>query len=119
MSIDKETVKKIASLSRIAITDAEADAFVPELNQILGWVEQLGEVDCSRVEPMTAVIPNKRDSRQDTGQRADCRPRLFCGSEGDRIMALQTETPFTLSLSKGHAERTSALTGSAPTELAL
>jgi aspartyl-tRNA(Asn)/glutamyl-tRNA(Gln) amidotransferase subunit C len=65
MSIDKETVKKIASLSRIAITEAEADAFVPELNQILGWVEQLGEVDCSKVEPMTAVIPNKLRLRED------------------------------------------------------
>ena len=65
MSIDKETVKKIASLSRIAITEAEADAFVPELNQILGWVEQLGEVDTSKVEPMTAVIPNKLRLRED------------------------------------------------------
>ncbi|QTD56360.1 Asp-tRNA(Asn)/Glu-tRNA(Gln) amidotransferase subunit GatC [Parasphingorhabdus cellanae] len=65
MSVDKETVKKIASLSRIAVTEAEADALVPELNNILGWVEQLGEVDCSKVEPMTAVIPNKLRLRDD------------------------------------------------------
>lgn len=65
MSVDKETVKKIASLSRIAITEAEADALVPELNNILGWVEQLGEVDCKNVEPMTAVIPNKLRLRKD------------------------------------------------------
>ena len=45
MSIDLQTVKKIASLSRISVTDAEAEAMVPELNNILGWVEQLGEVD--------------------------------------------------------------------------
>ena len=59
MSVDKETVQKIASLSRIALSDEQCDAMVPELNNILGWVEQLGEVDCSNVEPMTAVIPNQ------------------------------------------------------------
>ena len=65
MSVDKQTVQKIANLSRIAISEAEADALVPELNNILGWVEQLGEVDCSGVEPMTAVIPNKLRLRED------------------------------------------------------
>ncbi len=56
MSVDKETVVKIAKLSRIAISDSEASAMVGELNGILGWVEQLGEVDVTGVEPMTAVI---------------------------------------------------------------
>jgi aspartyl-tRNA(Asn)/glutamyl-tRNA(Gln) amidotransferase subunit C len=65
MSIDKQTVQKIANLSRIAISDAEADALVPELNNILGWVEQLSEVDTKNVEPMTAVIPNKLRLRVD------------------------------------------------------
>ena len=65
MSVDKETVMKISRLSRIAISDAEADAMVPELNGILGWVEQLGEVDVTGVEPMTAVIPNKLRLRED------------------------------------------------------
>lgn len=50
MSIDLQTVKKIASLSRISVTEAEAEAMVPELNNILGWVEQLGEVDVTGVE---------------------------------------------------------------------
>ena len=80
MSIDKETVKKIASLSRIAITDAEADAFVPELNQILGWVEQLGEVDCSKVEPMTAVIPNKLRLRDDVVTDGEIRDRILANA---------------------------------------
>ena len=80
MSIDKETVKKIASLSRIAITDAEADAFVPELNQILGWVEQLGEVDCSRVEPMTAVIPNKLRLREDAVTDGEIRDKILANA---------------------------------------
>ncbi|WP_323800703.1 Asp-tRNA(Asn)/Glu-tRNA(Gln) amidotransferase subunit GatC [Parasphingorhabdus sp.] len=80
MSIDKETVKKIASLSRIAITDAEADAFVPELNQILGWVEQLGEVDCSKVEPMTAVIPNRLRLREDVVTDGEIRDKILANA---------------------------------------
>lgn len=80
MSIDKETVKKIASLSRIAITEAEANAFVPELNQILGWVEQLGEVDCSKVEPMTAVIPNKLRLRDDAITDGEIRDKILANA---------------------------------------
>ena len=65
MSVDLATVKKVASLSRIAITDDDAARMVPELNNILGWIEQLGEVDCTGVEPMTAVIPNVLRLRDD------------------------------------------------------
>ena len=65
MSVDKKTVNKIARLSCIAISDAEADKMVGELNGILEWVEQLGEVDVTGVEPMTAVIPNKLRLRDD------------------------------------------------------
>ena len=65
MSIDPATVRKIASLARIAVTDAQVDAMVPELNNILGWIEQLGEVDTSAVQPMTAVIPNTLRLRDD------------------------------------------------------
>ena len=57
MSVDKDTVNKIARLSRIAISDEEAEKMVGELNGILAWVEQLGEVDVTGVEPLTAVIP--------------------------------------------------------------
>lgn len=65
MSVDTATVKKVASLARIAISDADAERLAPELNNILGWIEQLGEVDTSAVEPMTAVIPNKLRLRAD------------------------------------------------------
>ena len=65
MSIDLQTVKKIASLSRISVTDAEAEAMVPELNNILGWVEQLGEVDVEGVEPMVSVTPMRLKRRKD------------------------------------------------------
>ena len=65
MSVDTATVRHIAKLARIAVTDGEVEALVPELNNILGWVEQLQEVDVSGVEPMTAVIPNKQRLRDD------------------------------------------------------
>ena len=65
MSVDTATVKKVASLARIAISDADAERLAPELNNILGWIEQLGEVGTSAVEPMTAVIPNKLRLRED------------------------------------------------------
>ena len=65
MSVDTATVRHIAKLARIAVSDSEAEALVPELNNILGWVEQLQEVDCTGVEPMTAVIPNKLRLRDD------------------------------------------------------
>ncbi|MFN3387518.1 MAG: Asp-tRNA(Asn)/Glu-tRNA(Gln) amidotransferase subunit GatC [Allosphingosinicella sp.] len=65
MSVDTATVRHIARLARIAVSDAEAEALVPELNNILGWVEQLQEVDVAGVEPMTAVIPNALRLRDD------------------------------------------------------
>jgi len=80
MSVDKETVMKISRLSRIAISDAEADAMVPELNSILGWVEQLGEVDVSGVEPMSAVIPNKLRLRADEVTDGDVRDKILANA---------------------------------------
>jgi aspartyl-tRNA(Asn)/glutamyl-tRNA(Gln) amidotransferase subunit C len=65
MSVDTATVRHIAKLARIAVSEGEAEAMVPELNGILHWVEQLQEVDVTGVEPMTAVIPNQLRMRQD------------------------------------------------------
>ena len=65
MSVDKATVAKIASLARIRMDDAELERMVPELNGILQWVEQLGEVDVTGIEPMAAVIPNTLRLRDD------------------------------------------------------
>ena len=59
MSVDTATVAKIAALARIKVSEAEIAGMVPELNGILAWVEQLGEVDVTGIEPMTAVIPNQ------------------------------------------------------------
>ena len=57
MSVDAETVKKIARLARIALAEDEVPPLVGELNNILGWVEQLGAVDTSGVAPMASVMP--------------------------------------------------------------
>jgi len=74
MSVDSNQVRHIAKLARIAMSDAEIEALVPELNNILGWVEQLGEVDVTGIEPVTAVIPNtlrlREDRVTDGGKRA-------------------------------------------------
>ncbi len=80
MSIDLQTVKKIASLSRISVTDAEAQAMVPELNNILGWVEQLGEVDVTGIEPMTAVIPNTQRLRVDAVTDGNVRDKVLANA---------------------------------------
>jgi len=65
MSVDAATVRHIAKLARIAVSDAEVEAIAPELNNILDWVEQLQQVDVKGVEPMTAVIPNQLRMRPD------------------------------------------------------
>lgn len=65
MSVDTATVKRIASLARVAITDEDAARMAPELGNILGWIEMLEEVDTTGIEPMTAVIPNTLRLRDD------------------------------------------------------
>jgi len=65
MSIDAEAVKHVARLARIAISEAEVEPLRAELNLILGWVEQLSEVDVEGVEPMTSVQPLAMKMRED------------------------------------------------------
>ena len=65
MSVSSQQVRHIAKLARIGMSDAEIEALVPELNNILGWVEQLGEVNTDGVEPLTAVIDQKLRLRED------------------------------------------------------
>lgn len=80
MSVEPATVKKAASLARIAISDADAERLAPELNNILGWIEQLGEVDTSSVEPMTAVIPNTLRLRDDVVNDGDMRDAVLANA---------------------------------------
>ncbi len=65
MSVDTVTVRHIAKLARLAMSDQEIEALVPELNNILGWIEQLGEVNTDGIEPLTAVIDQKLRLRDD------------------------------------------------------
>lgn len=65
MQVDKATVKRIARLARIRITDEEALGLESELSGILKWVEQLDEVDTRDVEPMTRVVPIELKQRAD------------------------------------------------------
>lgn len=65
MSVDLATVKRVAHLARISVSDEEAEALRGELNAILGFVEQLNEVDVSGIEPMTSVLPMAMKKRAD------------------------------------------------------
>ncbi|MCH4892243.1 MULTISPECIES: Asp-tRNA(Asn)/Glu-tRNA(Gln) amidotransferase subunit GatC [unclassified Sphingomonas] len=80
MSVDISTVKRVAGLARIAITDDEAARLAPELANILGWIEQLSEVDCTGIEPMTAVIPNTLRLRDDVVTDGDCRDAVLANA---------------------------------------
>ena len=83
MSVDLQTVKRVARLARIAVSEEDAERMTGELNAILGFVEQLGEVDTSQVEPMTAVIPNALRLRDDV---VDADP-LTGGGVRDKVLA--------------------------------
>ena len=65
MQVDEKTVRKIARLARLKITDAEARSYVGELNTLLAWVEQLNAVDTKGIEPMTRVVDMKLRQRVD------------------------------------------------------
>ncbi len=65
MSVDADTVRRIAHLARIAVADDEVAHLQGELNAILAFVEQLNEVNCEGVEPMTSVTPMQMKKRAD------------------------------------------------------
>ncbi len=80
MSVDSDTVRHIAKLARIAVTDAEVDALAPELSNILGWIEQLSEVDVAGVEPMTSVMPIQQRLRADEVTQGGIRSDVLANS---------------------------------------
>ena len=80
MSVDTNTVRKIASLARIAVTEGEVEAMTGELNNILTWVEQLGEVDTDGVEPLAAVIPNHLRLREDVITDGNIRDQVLANA---------------------------------------
>ena len=80
MSVSSEQVRHIAKLARIAMSEEELERLVPELNNILGWVEQLGEVDTDGVEPLTAVIDQKLRLRDDVVNDGDVRDDVLANA---------------------------------------
>ncbi|WP_417688961.1 Asp-tRNA(Asn)/Glu-tRNA(Gln) amidotransferase subunit GatC [Roseibium sp.] len=65
MSVDIDTVKRVARLARIKVGDADAERMTGELNAILGFVEQLDEVNIDGVEPLTSVVEQTMKKRTD------------------------------------------------------
>ncbi len=65
MSVTRDEVKKVASLARIAVAEDHLDELAGELNGILGWIDQLNEVDVEGIEPMTSVVAAKLTMRDD------------------------------------------------------
>ena len=66
MSLNREDVRRISFLARIRIDDTELDSLSVELNNIIGWIEQLSEVDTDGVAPMTSVADMKMAKRTDS-----------------------------------------------------
>ena len=78
MSVDKDTVRRIAKLARIALDEGRVGPMAQELNGIMAWVEQLNEVDVAGVAPMTSVVAQKLKMRDDV---------VTDGGEADALMA--------------------------------
>ena len=77
MSVTETEVRHVAKLARLALSDAEIDKMVPELNNILGWVEQLGEVNTDGIEPLTAVIDIPTRLRDDVVDDGNVRDKVL------------------------------------------
>ncbi|MBM3560531.1 MAG: Asp-tRNA(Asn)/Glu-tRNA(Gln) amidotransferase subunit GatC [Alphaproteobacteria bacterium] len=78
MSIDHATVRRIARLARIHVPDDDVERLGAELSQILGFVEQLGEVDVDGVEPITSVVDAVLALRED---------RVSDGGDAERVLS--------------------------------
>jgi aspartyl-tRNA(Asn)/glutamyl-tRNA(Gln) amidotransferase subunit C len=77
MSVDADTVRRIAHLARIEVSEAEVPHLQGELNAMLAFVEQLSEVDIEGVEPMTSVMPMEMKKRQDVVDDGDIADDIF------------------------------------------
>jgi aspartyl-tRNA(Asn)/glutamyl-tRNA(Gln) amidotransferase subunit C len=71
MAVDKDTVAGIAKLARIKVDDAQQEALTEELSNILGWIDELGELDTEGVQPMTSVVEVQHSLRKDAVKDGD------------------------------------------------
>ena len=83
MSVDQDTVRRIARLARIALDEERVEPMMNELNGILAWAEQLAEVDVSDVPPMTSVVEQRLKMRDDL---------VIEGGNADALMANAPES---------------------------
>ena len=89
MSVDLATVKRVAHLARIAVPEADLPRLQGELNALLGFVEQLNEVDVTGVEPMTSVTPMAMKQRDDIVNDGEIAEKIVANapaSEDDYFM---------------------------------
>ncbi len=84
MSIDKDTARRVAHLARIEVAEADLAPLAGELSAILGFMEQLGEVDVDGVEPMTSVTPMRAPWREDTVTDGGYRDRVLANAPAAR-----------------------------------
>ena len=80
MSVSPEQVRHIAKLARIAMSEEELERLLPELNNILGWVEQLGEVNTDGVEPLATVIDQELRLREDAVTDGNIRDQVLANA---------------------------------------
>jgi aspartyl-tRNA(Asn)/glutamyl-tRNA(Gln) amidotransferase subunit C len=84
MAIDKDTARRVAHLARIEVAEADLEPLARELSSILGFMEQLGEVDVAGVEPMTSVTPMKLKWRPDAVTDGGVRDRVLANAPDAR-----------------------------------
>ena len=77
MSLDQDTVKNIAYLARIRVEQDKLEPLAGELSAIMGWIEQLQELDTDGVEPMASVVNVSLPQRKDVVNDGDCRDAVL------------------------------------------
>jgi len=80
MALDKATVARIATLARIKLPEAEQEQLAAELSKILGWIEQLAEIDTTGVEPMSSVVAMNLPMRDDVVTDGDRRDAILANA---------------------------------------
>ena len=84
MSIDTTIAAKVAKLARIKVEDDALPALAQEFNDILGFIEQLNEVDVNGIEPMTSVTPQKLKRREDVVTDGDQQDKVLTNAPDAR-----------------------------------
>ncbi|MEX0371180.1 MAG: Asp-tRNA(Asn)/Glu-tRNA(Gln) amidotransferase subunit GatC [Tateyamaria sp.] len=84
MSIDQTTAARVAKLARIKVEDDQLPALAAEFNTILGFIEQLSEVDVDGVDPMTSVTPQRLKRRADVVTDGDQQDKVLANAPDAR-----------------------------------